>query len=60
MAVDESEILEAARKIVERYGRNAVAIARERVDDLTQRHNQPEIDIALRVLSKVEELMEAG
>ena len=60
MSVDDAKILEAARQLVERYGQNAVAIARERVDNLTRQRNQPEIDIALRVLSKVEELMEAG
>ena len=60
MAVDESEILKTAEGLVARHGRNAVAIARERVDNLTRQRNQPEIDAAWRLLTAVEELMEAG
>jgi hypothetical protein len=60
MAVDDSEIRETAAGLVTRHGRNAVAIARERVEELSRLGNQPEIDVALRILSKVEELTEAG
>ena len=57
MAVDESEILKTAEGLVARHGRNAVAIARERVDALSKQRNQPELDTALRVLSAVERLV---
>ena len=60
MSVDDAKILEAARQLVQRYGQNAVAIARERVDNLTRQRNQPEIDAAWRLLTAVEKLMEAG
>lgn len=57
MAVDESEILKTAEGLVVRHGRNAVSVARDRVDALSKQRNQPELDIAFRVLTAVERLV---
>lgn len=57
MAVDESEILKTAEGLVVRHGRNAVFVAKDRVDTLSKQHNQPELDSAFRVLSAVERLV---
>lgn len=57
MAVDESEILKVAEGLVVRHGRNAVSVAKDRVDNLTRQRNQPEIDAACRLLTAVEKLV---
>ena len=57
MAVDESEIQETAKGLIARHGRNAVSVAKDRVNALSKQRNQPELDIAFRVLSAVERLV---
>ena len=57
MAIDESEIQETAAGLVTRHGRNAVSIAKGRVNALSKQRNQPELDTAFRVLSAVERLV---
>jgi hypothetical protein len=57
MAVDESEILKTAEGLVVRHGRNAVSVAKDRVNALSKQRNQPELDTAFRVLSAVERLV---
>ena len=57
MIVEDPKTLEAATQLVERHGPNAVAVAKERVDSLTQGRNQPEIDAAWRLLTAVERLV---
>ncbi|MDP7560575.1 MAG: hypothetical protein QF745_08545 [Planctomycetota bacterium] len=46
----------AAQELFDRHGENAVGHATERVDRLKRFGSQPELDVALRVLSAVENL----
>ena len=55
--IDDTKIENAAKELVERYGNEALAVVRERLDELRNSNNQPELDIALRVLSVVERLV---
>jgi hypothetical protein len=57
MAVDETEIQETAAGLVTRHGRNAVSVAKDRVNALSKQRNLPELDTAFRVLSAVERLV---
>jgi hypothetical protein len=57
MAVDESEILKTAADLAARHGRNAVSVAKDRVNALSKQRNLPELDTAFRVLSAVERLV---
>ena len=56
MAVADADIQRAAEELVERYGDNALAIARERVAALSTAQDKSGVNIALRVLSAVEAL----
>ena len=58
--IDEKEILRAARELLDRHGDSALLIARERVDATAKQRNQPELDVALLILSAVEHLQKAS
>ena len=57
--IDDVEILRAAQGLLDRHGESALLIARERVDAVAKQRNQPELDVALLILSAVERLQEA-
>ncbi len=59
MAVNDTDIQRTARQLVERHGANAVAAAQERVDELSKTQERPSLDVALRVLSVCERLVNA-
>ena len=55
--IDDTDIQRAARELVDRHGQEAVAVARERVDELTRGREKAGLNEALRVLSAVETLL---
>ncbi len=59
VAVNDTDIQRAAKHLVERHGRNAVAAAQERVDELSKTQEHSSLDVALRVLSVCERLVQA-
>ena len=54
MTFNEDQILRAARELVERHGKSALAIARERADGFSKQRSHREADVALRILSALE------
>lgn len=55
--IDDADIQRAARELVERHGDGAVAVARERVEEMTKGREKTGLNEALRVLSAVEVLL---
>ncbi len=53
----DADIQRAAEELVERYGDNALAVARERIAALSTAQDQSGVNVALRVLSAVENLL---
>ncbi len=58
--MDNMAILKAAQELLDRHGDSALLIARERADAVANQRNQPELDVALLILSAVERLREAS
>ena len=52
------DIHKAAQELIERYGENALSVAEERVAALSKANDQSAMNIALRVLSALESLLE--
>ncbi len=52
--VSDAEIHRAANELVERYGTNAMSVARDRVAEFSAKQDQPGVNVALRVLSALE------
>ena len=48
----------AARELLNRHGEGAVEVASERVKLLKQSDTQPDLDLAIQVLTEVEKLVE--
>ncbi len=57
MVVADADIHRAAEELVERYGDKALAVAQEHVEALSTSKDQSGLNIALRVLSAVEALL---
>ena len=55
--IADADIQLAAKELVERYGDNALEIARERIAAFSAAHDQLAVDVTLRVLSAVETLL---
>lgn len=55
--IDQNEILKTAKQLIERYGHEAVRVAEERANSTVIGEFPSEKDIALTVLTKVEELL---
>ncbi len=55
--IADADIHRAAKELVERYGDDALEIARERIATFTAAHDQSAVDVNLRVLSAVETLL---
>ena len=51
------DINRAAKELLERYGDSAASVAQERIAALEAGGKQPELNIALRVLSALESLL---
>ena len=58
--IDTMAILNAAQELRDLHGESALLIARERADAVAKQGNQPELDVALLILSAVERLQEAS
>jgi hypothetical protein len=58
--IDDTEILRVAQGLFDRHGESALLIARERVDVIAKQRNQPELDVALLILTAVERLQTAS
>ena len=56
MAIEEADILRAAKELIRRYGDEAVAAAREHVAAISKQPDKSGLNEALRVLSAVEAL----
>ena len=56
--IADMDIDRAAKELLERYGDNAAGVARERVAALSTAEDQSQMNIALRVLSALEILLE--
>lgn len=52
------DIQHAAKELIERYGDSAKSVAEDRITALSQANDQSAMDIALRVLSALESLLE--
>ncbi len=52
------DIHRAAQELVERYGDNATSVAQERITTASQENDQSGLNLALRVLSALESLLE--
>lgn len=52
------DIQHAAKELIERYGDSARSVAEDRITALSQANDQSAMDIALRVLSALESLLE--
>ena len=52
------DINRAAKELLERYGDNATSVAQDRITVLSAGKDQSEMNIALRVLSALESLIE--
>ncbi len=52
------DINRAAKELLERYGDNATSVAQDRITVLSAGKDQSEVNIALRVLSALESLLE--
>ena len=55
--IADADIQRAAKELVERYGDNAMAAALERVVAVSTSQDKSEVNLALRVLSAVEDLL---
>ena len=51
------QIALAAQELLDRHGNEALDVAKERVELLERSDKQPDLDIAMLVLSKVERLI---
>ncbi len=49
----------AAQELVDRHGEGALEVARERVELLKRSGEQPDLDLAMLVLTEVERLVES-
>ena len=56
--ITETEIGRVARELVEHYGREAIGIARDRVEELRNSGDYLAMDVALRVLTQCERLLD--
>ena len=56
--ITEIEIGHVARELVEYYGRNAIGIAQDRVEELRNSGDYLGMDVALRVLTQCERLLD--
>jgi hypothetical protein len=54
--VETEDIRRAAEELVDRYGTQALSVARERAQFLSRSDDQKAADMAMRVLSEVERL----
>ena len=52
--ISDADIHRAASELVERYGTNAMSVARDRVAEFSANQDQPGVNVALRVLSALE------
>ncbi len=52
------DINRAAKELIERYGDSAISVARDRVEALAAGKDQSEMNLALRVLSALESMVE--
>ena len=52
--ISDADIDQAVDELVERYGANAISVARDRVDEFSAKQDQPGVNVALRVLSALE------
>ena len=55
--IADADIQRAAKELVERYGDDALEIARERIATFTAANDQSAVNVNLRVLSAVETLL---
>ncbi len=60
MVVADADVQRAAKELSEWFGNSALAVAREHVDALSKSQDQSEFNVALRVLSAVEALVQTG
>ena len=58
--ITETEIGRSARELVEHYGREAIGIARDRVEELRNSGDYLAMDVALRILTQCERLLDKG
>ncbi len=56
--IADTDIHHAAQELVERYGVNATSVAQERITALSVGTDQSMMNVALRVLSALESLLE--
>ncbi len=56
--IADTDIHRAAQELVERYGDNATSVAQERITTLSAGNDQSGMNVALRVLSALESLLE--
>ena len=49
--IADADIQRAAKELVERYGDNAIAAAKERVEAVSTSKDRSEVNVALRVIS---------
>ena len=56
--IEDADIQRAAKDLVERYGDNAMSVAQERVAEFAAQQDQSGMNVALRVLSALEVLLE--
>ena len=54
--IETEDIRRAAEELVDRYGTQALSVARERAHFLSRSEDQKAADMAMRVLSEVERL----
>ena len=58
LMIADIDIQHAAKELIERYGDSARSVAEDRITALSQANDQSAMDIALRVLSALESLLE--
>ena len=56
--IADADIQRAAKELVERYGNSAMSVAQDRIAEFSAKHDQSGMNIALRVLSALEVLLE--
>ena len=56
----ETEIGRSARELVEHYGKEAIGIAQDRVEELRNSGDYLAMDVALRILTQCERLLDKG
>ncbi len=56
--IPDAEVLRGARELVERHGKHALTVARERVEEFKRAHDLVAVDTALRVLTACERLLD--